>query len=493
MTKRNDKGYFRHATWAGTARRREWMRQWNRYLIPVLLAFVATGWSLEAQAAEPFHVCVNAAGLMKVVSTPDQCGKNETHHNLSPDATPEFLALQSRVASLEIQVAALQEEVAEISDSVALPKVYLPEGFSVEEGTSCTDYYGDHRCYNKYVALTLTLSKPVFYTVPVTIADDATGWAAVLEFAPSQTTATVNYPILRDDIPEADQEITISVVSTGVDIGVGETVIAVLNDDFPALLMYSQNYSTPETNDTAYLCVYARPYPGFELPMQVDYVIEDGSAENGLDFVATEAGTLALPLGGETACIAIELIDDTEVEPEYEYFTVRFTNPQNVTFGYNRDWIRVNIGDNDLVFEVTSELSVVEGNNERGPYTLMPVEITLNAPAPATQVFWYWASMVSNHSFDPLVHASVCRYPSNIIHCNTNNTIYPPYDVEYAGNTSVTIPAGGTTATAEIKIFGDTILEADETFSVVISARDWAVSPEGRSEQGYLATIIDDD
>ena len=67
--------------------------------------------------------------------------------------------------------------------------------------------------------------------------------------------------------------------------------------------------------------------PASEQIVTVDYATEDGTAEAGKDYAATN-GTLTFSAGERTKTIIVAIIDDALVEPD-ETFTVTLSNPSN--------------------------------------------------------------------------------------------------------------------------------------------------------------------
>jgi hypothetical protein len=186
----------------------------------------------------------------------------------------------------------------------------------------------------------------------------------------------------------------------------------------------------------------------------VSYATVDGTAKAGTDYTAT-SGTLVIPAYQQSATVTVPIAPDALYEGT-ESFSLQLSNP--VDLGITDGSATAAIVDDDPLPVVSAgDASVEEGDSGQRPVSF---PVTLSAPSglPAS-VSWTLSYGTASSS-----------------------------DVTLASG-SVTIPAGSTSATVAALVAGDTTKEADETFTVTLSAPVRALL--GRA--AGTGTIHDDD
>lgn len=129
-----------------------------------------------------------------------------------------------------------------------------------------------------------------------------------------------------DTLPEPDESfsLTLSAPSAGASIGVATAIGTVLNDDATALSIGDVSAAEGTgTGTTAFRFPVTLSSPA-ALPISVDFVTVDQSATAPADYQAS-AGTLTLPAGSISGEIVVQVVADSQVEPD-ETFRVELSN-----------------------------------------------------------------------------------------------------------------------------------------------------------------------
>ena len=177
--------------------------------------------------------------------------------------------------------------------------------------------------------------------------------------------------------------------------------------------------------------------PSTSTPVFVQYDTSDGTAVAPSDYMAVAAGSAIILAGASSTTISIPIVDDAIQEVD-ETFTVSLSNPiGGAVISPTASSATVTIVDNDAlptlsIADVTVDEAV--GNAE--------LAITLDSPSP---------SAVS------------------VNFATSDGTATAPADYASVAATTLTIPAGATSATVQIPVNDDTLDELDETFTVTLS------------------------
>ena len=155
-------------------------------------------------------------------------------------------------------------------------------------------------------------------------------------------TKTLTVPIIADDVPEAEETLTVELFnpSTNVELGPNQTATLKIIDSLgtpstassPGILQFSQtNYSVDEDSDDVTLTV-SRTH-GTEGAVTVGYATQAGTAKADSDYVTT-TGLLNWTDGeANNKNITVPIQSDNDAEND-ETFTVQLTNPSgNASLG----------------------------------------------------------------------------------------------------------------------------------------------------------------
>ena len=320
---------------------------------------------------------------------------------------------------------------------------------------------GNSRSKNLY----FTLRSDILSSIPIEVdyttqANTATagedfiykqGTATILA---GERTATIDIVINGDRKYEADEKFNIVLSNPkGGSINTPSSTGTIINDDLPELQITDKSIKEGD-NGVKNLEFEITTSSIVFSDVSVDYRTENGTAIAGEDYVNT-TGTATISAGSNKGKISIVINGDTKIELD-ETFDVVLSNPQGVNIVKNRatgtiendDYINLTIGD----------ISESEGNAGTENFTF-----TVMANAPAIS-------------------------PISFSYRTEDGTAKAGEDYESVTTGTATIPAGQDRVAIDIVVNGDTGVELDETFEVVLS------SPQGAVIQKDRATgIIEDD
>jgi len=233
-----------------------------------------------------------------------------------------------------------------------------------------------------------------------------------------------------------------------IDTGIGPTT---------PLLQFSTNaYTVNEGAGTA--AVTVRRFGDTTTPVSVNYATSDGTATAGSDYVST-SGTLTFNAGETSKTIAVPIIDDKLNEPD-ETFNLTLSSPTADGVLGSPSTAVLTIADNDPPPTISiADVSSVEGNSGTKTFNF-----TVNLSAPSSKPITVKYATVDG---------SAITWGSDYAATSGTLTFDP-------GQTSKTIP---------VTVYGDTAVESDETFYVILSAPTNATIAQGRG----VGTILNDD
>lgn len=186
----------------------------------------------------------------------------------------------------------------------------------------------------------------------------------------------------------------------------------------------------------------------------VDYATREDSATEDVDYVLTW-GTVTFDPGETEKTITVDVIGDLDVELR-EQFYVDLSNPTNAVIDFP-----FGIGEiisEDLPGLSVEDVSIVEGNSG---YKSVYFTLTLSDP----------------HSDNVVV-----------AYATADGTAKSGSDYQGVSGT-LTIPVGSRSGTIRVDIMGDTIIEDNESFYLILNATQGA----NLVDEAAVATIINDD
>ena len=320
--------------------------------------------------------------------------------------------------------------------------------------------------------VTATLDRPSSAATTVTVSATPVSPAAAgdyalsanmaLTIAPGQTASTGVVTITAADnaVDAADKTVTVSATaanSQGITAPQNAT-LTITDDDAPSLSIADASVAEGDDGETATLTFTVTLSPAATLPVTADWETSDGTATAGTDYTAG-SGTLTFNAGDETKTISVTVAGDDADEPN-ETLTVTLSNAPGATIGKATG--TGTITDDDGPPAVTLVLTPASIAEDGGGST---VTATLDRPSSADTTVTVSAAPVS-----PAVAG----------------------DYTLSTNTTLTIPAGQTTSTGEVKItaVNNDVDALDKT--VTVSAT--ATNGQGiTAPQNVTLTIEDDD
>ena len=272
-----------------------------------------------------------------------------------------------------------------------------------------------------------------------TSGSDYTTTSQVLNFNAGDTTKTFDVPVIGDTVLEANETFFVNLSgATNSTIVDGSGLGTINNDDMASVSISNVTLAEGSSGTTNFVftaTLAGAVQGGFTVPVSS----ADGTAVSGSDYTAIPGGAQLTFAGtaGETQTVTVAVAGDTIVEPN-ESFTVSLGTPSNagVTVGTGTGTGTINNDDSATVS--ISSTSVTEGNAGN---TLAGFTATLSAAVQG-------GVTVPVSSADGTATAG-----SDYI---TLSGVSP---LSFAGT-------AGETVTFTVTVTGDTIVEANETFTV---------------------------
>ncbi|MBK8067671.1 MAG: choice-of-anchor D domain-containing protein [Rhodanobacteraceae bacterium] len=272
-----------------------------------------------------------------------------------------------------------------------------------------------------------------------TSGSDYTTTSQVLNFNAGDTTKTFDVPVIGETVLEANETFFVNLSgATNSTIADGSGLGTINNDDTASVSISNVTLAEGSSGTTNFVftaTLAGAVQGGFTVPVSS----ADGTAVSGSDYTAIPGGAQLTFAGtaGETQTVTVAVAGDTIVEPN-ESFTVSLGTPSNagVTVGTGTGTGTINNDDSATVS--ISSTSVTEGNAGN---TLAGFTATLSAAVQG-------GVTVPVSSADGTATAG-----SDYI---TLSGVSP---LSFAGT-------AGETVTFTVTVTGDTIVEANETFTV---------------------------
>jgi len=274
---------------------------------------------------------------------------------------------------------------------------------------------------------------------------------------------TIYVDIVGDDIIEDDEFLQMNLSGSSYIITTQSQAL-ILNDDgeYPAISLTSVEYSTLEGNSSQKNLDFnfTLDKPALE-DSSFHYETYDDTAqdENGdNDYIYTH-GDKTLDVGTTSFSISVPINGDTKIE-EDESFYFTFTNLNNLNYG-STNTAKGIIENDDGSYPTLSFTSDTFSMNE-GNSTQIDMNFTLTLDKPALE-------------------------DSHFDYYTTDDTAIGGEDYEKIETTTYTIPAGEQNITIPVKINGDTDIENDEDFYLVIANESDNLKISGtRTAQGVI-------
>jgi hypothetical protein len=309
----------------------------------------------------------------------------------------------------------------------------------------------------------LSLEQPSILPVSVNVTSaDRTATAAVdyapvattIVFAPGETTRSVAVSLMGDAIVEDDESFAL-LLSGPVNavIADGEAVGTIVNDE-TLVRVSGVTVAEGDNGPTEVLFPVTLSVAHREI-VSVDYVVSPGSALAGSDYVAAASGTLLFAPGETSQTISVSIVGDVLPESD-ETFSITLTVATNASIDVPTATGLIQNDDGALQIQ---DASVLEGH--AGTRSLsFPVSLAAPSILPITVDF----TVVSG-------------------------TASAGADYTALASGTLSFAPGETMQFINAEVFGDAIVESNETFSVVLANAANARIDDATA----LGTILNDD
>ncbi|WP_421939882.1 Calx-beta domain-containing protein [Pedobacter sp.] len=311
---------------------------------------------------------------------------------------------------------------------------------------------------------TFTLSKAsatattVNYTVSGSAISgtDYTSIGTAVVIPAGATTATVAVPVINDQIVEGTETVilTMAAATNNAAITANTTPVTLnITDDDTATITVAVTDGTEPSGNGAFTFTLSK---ASATPTTVNFTVS-GTATNGTDY-ASIGTSVVIPAGSTTATIPVTITDDQLIEGAENVVLTFSAATNNPGISVTPATATVNIADND-----TATITVVATTNAAEPGTNGLFTFTMSkASTTATTVnFTVSGSAISGTDYSAI-------------------------------GTSVTIPAGATSATLAVPVINDQIVEGTETVILAMAAatNNTAITA---STSAVTLNIADDD
>ena len=337
--------------------------------------------------------------------------------------------------------AAKTSTVTITNDDVAATVVSIsPVSTSVAEGNSGS----------KAVTFTVSLSQAAGSTVTVkyatangsaTAGQDYTAVSGTVTFTAGQISKQVSVTVLGDTAAEADETFSLTLSApSGASLGAVKTsTVTITNDDLPTVSISPVSVSVVEGNSGSKAVTFTVSLSqAAGSTVTVKYATANGSATAGQDYTAV-SGTVTFTAGQISKQVSVTVLGDTAAEAD-ETFSLTLSAPSGASLGAVKT-STVTITNDDLPTVSISpvSVSVVEGNSGSKAVTFT---VSLSQAAGSTVTVGY---------------------------ATANGSATAGQDYTAASGT-VTFTAGQTSQQVSVTVAGDAAIEADETFTLTLSA-----------------------
>jgi len=284
-----------------------------------------------------------------------------------------------------------------------------------------------------------------------------------VRFAGNKLTRKISITVNGDLLDEKDETFVVRLSSpVGATITDVEGTGTIEDDDPMPIVSVPATASVPEGNESeSVVAVDVTLDAPSGRPVTVGYATTDGSATAGADYTAG-TGTVEFAPGETSQSLLVPVVGDL-VDESNETFTVDLSAPVNATI--DTPSTLVTIVDNDPIPPGNAQLDISGGKVREGVTGgTATIAFTVTRSAETT-------TAVSTHF------------------ATTSGTASDTVDFEPASGT-LSFLAGQTTATIDVSVVGDGLLEHNETFFVTLS------SPSAGVEYGEpqaTGRVIDDD
>lgn len=290
-----------------------------------------------------------------------------------------------------------------------------------------------------------------------TVGVDYVSTTGTVVLPPGVTSTAITVQVVGDTVYEPDETFFVQIAGIyGASAGTTNGIGTILNDD--TVKMNIGDVSAAEGNSGTSnfsFRIYLDAVQGFQTAVR--YATVDGTATGGVDYVSTN-GLLLIPAGTLSTTIVVQVLGDTVVESN-ETFTLALTNAFGFPLGKSNGVGTILNDDAALIYVSVNDVTNYEGNSG-----LTDFVFTASLSEAATSTVSFTVSSVSG---------GTSTYGEDVS----------------GGGAYCSMPPGQVSTTVTIQVYGDLLIEPDETFFVQI-ANLTGVLP---GDTNGVGTILNDD
>jgi chitinase len=285
-----------------------------------------------------------------------------------------------------------------------------------------------------------------------------------LTFEPGALTRTIVVDSIGDTLVEADETFGVSLFNvTNATLGTASASSTILNDDIPLPVASLTPASISNFERSSGLQAYSFTVnldKASDKIIQIGYSTDDGTATlAGSDYVNNDR-TLTFKAGETSKVINVQVRGD-RIREANEFFTLSLNDGINTTINSSSSRATINILDDDnipVVSTYSKTLAFTEGNNPRFPKN---VSFAVELSSAVTKNVTVNYSLLSGTA---------------------------KVNEDYLGTTgALTFRAGETFKYLSVPIIGDTLVEANETFTLRLDrANDALLNPNALTTRGII-------
>jgi len=307
-----------------------------------------------------------------------------------------------------------------------------------------------------------------YETFPITAVagSDYTHTTGTLTFGPGETVKSVSVPVLGDLADEANETfaLALSSINNGTfQGGDPQGTGTIVDDDDPPSLSIGDAGVTEGNSGTRSVTLDVTLDAPSGRNIAVDFATADGSATFAGGDYHSASGRLVFQTGDTVENITVTVVGDSVVEPD-ETIAVNLSNPVNATIGDAEGVVTIHNDDSATPPPGAPQISINDAEVTEGNSGTVQTTLTVSLSAASEEFV----------TVDFTTSPGTATFASGDYHQTSGRLVFAP---------------GETSKTVAITVVGDTIVEADESFFVDLTASTSATIADARG----TVTIVNDD
>lgn len=228
-------------------------------------------------------------------------------------------------------------------------------------------------------------------------------------------------------------------------------------------------------------------------PVSLRYVTMDGTATAGRGDYAADSGSLTIPIGEQSAWISVRVYGDIAIEGD-EAFSLMLYGIQNANFVGNAPAL---VARGTIIDDDGASLSGPAGIGEVAPGAVGAAPSPNGIVVSAASITVAEGNSGSQIHYVPVLLSEAARSDVTITwetreNGSNNDAVGGSGDFMQDRGT-LTIPRGQSAGVIAVRVYGDTLIEGDESFIVRLTSATGAGFAPGQTTIDALVRISDDD